>query len=207
MFPTMSDERTGLLAHHRASPAYTPPIPSPHRHVAVNIDDDRRHHPAIASSFQASDAEAALSPLPPLPPPPPPPPPFELSSSDGCGCCGRCVLAVSAVLGSPLFIFSCVLLYFVSHWSLCLWTLLTYWQETCMYEYHYLLIVWMVRDALGMRILHWQTHAGATEPSTFDRFLKNWYTRNISTHTHHGSACTGPLSHPRSPLCCAAGWT
>ena len=173
MFPTMSDERTGLLTHHRASPAYTASLPSPRRDVAVDIDE-RRHHAAIPSAFQASDAEAALPPLPPLPPPPPPPSSLDAASALPCGCCGRCVLSVSRVLGAPLFIFYLVLVYLLSHWSLCLWTLVTYWQESCTYEYHYLLIVWMIRDALGLRILHWQTHAGATEPSTFDRFLKNW---------------------------------
>ena len=120
---------------------------------------------------------------------------------------------VSGVMGSPQFIFVTVLLYFLAHFAVCLWSLVWYWGEVCYYEYHYLLCVWMVRDILGIRILHWQTHAEATEPSTFDRFIKNWWLtphtptphthtlQSVSGHRHVSSSCHCPC------FCAVSGWT
>ena len=182
MFPVMSDESVALLSHHRSNRSYSsssassayPSSSSSPRDVRVDVDD-RRHHSAIPSDFQLADREATMSPLPPLPPPSPPPSSsFSHRSSSGCGCCTTCCIGVSGVLGNPTFIFLTVTLYFLLHFSVCLYALVVYWEEQCFYEYHYLLFVWMFRDVLGIRILHWQTHAEATEPSTFDRFLKNW---------------------------------
>ena len=89
-------------------------------------------------------------------------------------------------------------LWFAAHFALCLYTLSQWWAESCVYEYHYLLLVWMLRDVLGVRILYWQTTASAAEPSTFDRFLKNWQAR---THTHTLTHTSPQALHPLTLLC------
>ena len=105
--------------------------------------------------------------------------------------CGGCVLSFARFIGSCRWLWLTSSLYFLCHIAVSLYTLLTYFAEHCMYDYHYLLLVYCLRSLLALRIVWWQTQedeAGAqqaVEPGTFDRFLKNWSDiQHACTHIH-----------------------